>query len=71
MAQRKSRIIGHDYLATHPGMEKVLSIPEDHVIVHRKDLNEVIRFFRSNPEIFAEFQKDLVIKVDLQNKVNN
>lgn len=37
--------MGRNYLHNHPLMEKELNVPKDHVIVDRKDWEEVIKFF--------------------------
>ncbi|MCK9574553.1 MAG: hypothetical protein WC979_01465 [Candidatus Pacearchaeota archaeon] len=38
--------IGLDYLHTHPSTQRMLSVDDEHVIVDRKDYEEVIRFLR-------------------------
>lgn len=46
----KTKLVGYNYLHNHNGMEKQLNIPTDHVIVDRKDWEEVVRFFNENPD---------------------
>lgn len=48
------KIIGVSYLEEHSGMQKKLEVPEDHVIVDRKDWWEIISYFRQHPEAFAK-----------------
>jgi len=40
----KGKQIGLDYLHTHPTTQRMLSVDDEHVIVDRKDYEEVIRF---------------------------
>ena len=46
----KLKRVGYDYLHKHTEMEKQLNVPTDHVIVDRKDWEEVVRFFNENPD---------------------
>ena len=49
----KLKRVGYDYLHNHQGMEKQLNVPSDHVIVDRKDWEEVVRFFNEHTEAIA------------------
>lgn len=51
MAAKK--IVGYNFLHNHPGMEKQLSLPDDHVVVDRKDWEAVVRLFNENPSIIG------------------
>lgn len=46
------KIIGVSYLEEHSGMQKKLEVPEDHVIVDRKDWEEVVHFLQEHSEVF-------------------
>lgn len=45
------KIIGVNFLHRHPGMESYLNIPEDHVIVDKKDWEEIVRLCSINEHI--------------------
>lgn len=49
----KKKILGYNFLHTHPFLEKQLglSLPPDHVIVDRNDLEEVILFLNDRPDL--------------------
>lgn len=49
---------GYDYLHSHREMEKQLNVPADHVIVDRKDWEEVVRFLMKNPNLVESINKD-------------
>jgi len=46
----KKKIIGHNFLHTHPITEKQLGLDDNHVIVDKNELDEVINFFNDYPE---------------------
>lgn len=46
----KPKKVGYNYLHNHREMEKQLNLPNDHVIVDRKDWEEVVNFFNKYPE---------------------
>ena len=50
------RIVGQNYLHPHPHMEEKLEIGE-HVIVDKKDWQDIVRFFNSHPELVSEIGK--------------
>ena len=53
----KKIIPGLNYLHTHPGMEHEKAIDKDHVIVDKKDYDQVIYLLRSNPDLMKEIHK--------------
>ncbi len=48
------KIIGVSYLEQHTGMQKTLGVPEDHVIVDKKDWEEVVLYMQQHPEVFTK-----------------
>ena len=53
----KHKIPGFNYLKNHPKTERLLNVPEDHVIISRKEWLEIIEFFDSHPEMMSELGK--------------
>jgi len=49
-AIKKKKIVEFNYLHNHPQMEKASGIDPDHVIVDRKEWEEVVEYFRQYPE---------------------
>lgn len=45
------KIIGKNYLHTHPISESVAGVDNKHCIVDKKELEEVIKFFEDNPDL--------------------
>lgn len=62
----KGKHVGYDYLHNHKEMEKKLNVPFDHVIVDKKDWEEVIMFFHKYPENI----KLLKMKTNIANEYN-
>lgn len=52
------KIIGQNFLHTHPTTEKMLGVDEEHVIVDKKDFYQILDFFRKNPELLKEVGKN-------------
>ena len=50
----KKKIIGHNFLHRHLGMERSYNVPEGHVIVDEDEWKDVVNFFHNNPEIFQQ-----------------
>jgi hypothetical protein len=48
------KIIGYNFLHSHPNLEKALELNPNHSIVDSEDYNLVINFFRNNPIIFED-----------------
>ena len=48
------KIIGVSYLEAHSEMQKSLGVPEDHVIVDKKEWEEVVHFLQEHPEVFTK-----------------
>ena len=53
----KQKVVGYNYLHTHVSMETALNVPDDHVVVDRKEYEEVIDYFRRNPKATLELGK--------------
>jgi len=47
----KKKIIGYNFLHTHPVTEKNIGLDGNHVIVDKSELNDVINFFNDYPEL--------------------
>lgn len=47
---RKIKKVGYNFLHTHPQTEKSLKLDEKHVIVDRKEWEEVVDYFHQYPE---------------------
>ena len=45
------KLIGKNYLHSHPMEEKAKGIDSKHCIVDREDLQEVVKFFEDNPTL--------------------
>lgn len=45
------KIIGKNYLHSHPMDEKAKDIDDDHCIIDKKDLEEIQQFFYDNPSL--------------------
>lgn len=45
------KVIGKNYLHTHPMEESAKGIDNEHCIVDKKELQEVQKFFEDNPEL--------------------
>ena len=45
------KVIGKNYLHTHPMEENAKGIDNEHCIVDKKELREVQKFFEDNPEL--------------------
>jgi hypothetical protein len=52
MAQKK--FVGLGYLHQHSVMERQLGVDADHVIVDKKDWEEVCQYFECHPEATAD-----------------
>lgn len=48
--KEKIKIVGYNFLHTHPQTEKSLNLDENHVIVDRDELELVINYFINYPE---------------------
>lgn len=44
------KIIGYNFLENHPEKEKELNLDPEHVIVDRRDWENVTRYFLENPQ---------------------
>jgi len=51
MSKQSKKIIGVNFLNRHPGMESRLNVPDDHVIVDKKDWEEIVRLCSINEQI--------------------
>ena len=45
------KVIGKNYLHTHPMEENAKGIDNEHCIVDKKELQEVQKFFEDNPQL--------------------
>lgn len=63
----KKIIMGFNFLHRHTKTEQMLNIDADHVIVDRKDWEDVIDYFHRNPNNIADIGK----KISLTNDNNN
>ncbi len=55
--------MGHDFFHTHPMTEEQLNLDKNHVIIDKKEYEEVLEFLRENQIIFLEWRKGN--KIDL------
>ena len=46
----KEKSVGFNYLHRHPQQEKMLNVDGDHVIVDRKEWEQVVEYFHNYPE---------------------
>lgn len=53
----KIKLIGFNFLHRHPKTERLLDLPEEHVIVDKKDWTEIIEFFEEYPKLMSEVGK--------------
>lgn len=53
----KRKILGVNYLHSHPRLEKALLLDSEHVIVDREDWEEVVDYFHRNPETVGRIGK--------------
>lgn len=53
------KIIGINFLHTHPYKEKELNIDVEHVIIDKSDLEKIINFFHNNPDEFEKLNNKL------------
>ena len=69
----RKKDIGINYLHGHPGMEEMLKIDDAHVIIDKKDWQEVVCFFQRNRDLIDLTGKSLIGKEDkcLRNIVKN
>ena len=56
----EKKIIGYNFLETHPVTEKELNLDDEHVIVDRRDWEIVMDYFRTNPQILERIGKNNV-----------
>jgi hypothetical protein len=54
----KTKIIGKNYLHTHPMLEKKLNVNNKHCIVDKEELYELYSFFNNNPEFISKINKE-------------
>ena len=54
------KVIGKNFLHTHPRDEIALNLDEDHCIVDKKDLQTIYKFFENNPELIPWIDKDTI-----------
>jgi len=52
------KIIGNNYLHTHPKYEKKLRVDSKHCIVDRKELEEIQQVFINNPDLIKLIGKN-------------
>lgn len=52
------KVIGKNYLHTHPMEENAKGIDNEHCIVDKKELQEVQKFFEDNPELIHVYPND-------------
>lgn len=60
MQKMKTKIVGMNFLNNHPKTERLLNVPEDHVIVDRSEWIEIIEFFEKHPELMSEIGKNKI-----------
>ena len=53
-----AKIVGQNYLHPHPHLEEKLEIGEDHIIVDKKDWQEIVWFFNRFPDQVKEIGKN-------------
>jgi len=46
----KNKIVGYNFLHTHPHTEKSLNLDEKHVIVDRDEWEQIVNYFRNYPD---------------------
>jgi len=46
----KEKLVGLNYLHRHTQTEKILNVDSEHVIIDRKDWEEVVEYFHNNPD---------------------
>lgn len=63
----KEKLIGFNYLHRHTVTEKILNVDSEHVIIDRKDWEEVVDYFHNNPD---EVKKIGEPKFKLEPKLN-
>ena len=56
------RIAGVNYLNQHKAVQDRLDVPEKYVLVYRDEWGEVVKFFRSHPELLQEINKPTLTK---------
>jgi phage pi2 protein 07 len=54
----KFKLIGVNYLHSHPHLEKTLNVPDDHIIVDKKEWETVIEYLQSNMEFTSWINKN-------------
>ncbi len=63
------KIIGKNYLHTHPTMEVKCGIDNEHCIVDKKDLIEVQNFFEDNPGLIKRIYNGLNIDPNITRSI--
>lgn len=48
------KVVGVNFLHTHPRMERVAGVDLEHVVVDKKDWEEIRDFFSKRPELSKE-----------------
>jgi len=48
------KVIGRDFLHTHPVSERRLNVHEDHIIVDLEDWQIVVNYLSDHPQVFSE-----------------
>ena len=59
------KIVGQNFLRSHPRMDSELNVPNDHVIVDKKDLDYLVDFFSNNKDITERLNTPKVITIDI------
>jgi UDP-N-acetylmuramate-alanine ligase len=54
---RNIKRVGFNYLHSHPTTERMLNVDSDHVIVDRKEFEEVINYFYQYPNEIKKLGK--------------
>lgn len=52
-----TKILGKNYMHAHPSTERALNLDENHCIVDKKDMLEVIAFFEDHPHLIQYLGK--------------
>jgi len=53
--------VGFNYLHRHSTTEQQLGVDSEHVIVDRKDWEEVVNYFHDNPEEVEKLEKPTLV----------
>ena len=61
MGEIMAKIVGQNYLHPHPHLEEKLEIGEDHIIVDKKDWQEIVWFFNRFPDQVKEIGKNMFV----------